>query len=48
MQNFLSLGYMLRVLLAVSSNFPYNPRKYAIQLYLETKLNLCIKQVAFF
>ena len=27
MQNFLSLGYMLRVLLAVSANFPDNPRK---------------------
>ena len=26
MQNFLSLGYMLRVLLAVSANFPDNPR----------------------
>ena len=25
MQNFLSLGYMLRVLLAVSANFPDNP-----------------------
>ena len=26
MQNVLSLGYMLRVLLAVSANFPDNPR----------------------
>ena len=26
MQNFLSLGYMLHVLLAVSANFPDNPR----------------------
>ena len=29
MQNFLSLGYMLRVLLAVSANFPDNPRRMA-------------------
>ena len=28
MQNFLSLGYMLHVLLAVSANFPDNPRIY--------------------
>ena len=26
MQNFLSLGYMLHVLLSVSANFPDNPR----------------------
>ena len=26
MQNFMSLGYMFRVLLAVSANFPDNPR----------------------
>ena len=26
MQNFLSLGYMLHILLSVSANFPDNPR----------------------
>ena len=30
MQNFFSLGYRLRVLLAVSANFPDNPRMYNI------------------
>ena len=33
MQNFLSLRYMLRVLLAVSANFPDNPRSYVSWSY---------------
>ena len=38
MQNFLSLGYMLRVLLAVSANFPDNPRMFCIHInYIQLK-----------
>ena len=35
MRNFLSLGYMLRVLLAVSANFPDNPRTWFWRFYAE-------------
>ena len=35
MQNFLSLGYMLRVLLAVSANFPDNPRIYQKLIHVD-------------
>ena len=49
MQNFLSLGYMLHVLLAVSANFPDNPRTciYPTELQLKKQIRRTKKLLSF-
>ena len=49
MKNYLSLGYMFRVFLTVSANFPDNPRKCDIYIHVHWALHFyLLKQVAMY